>query len=551
MRHIFIVIFLFYSLSSFGQKKDSIEVKLSREIELTQEDSLKITLTYKLASKVSKYDFKKGYNIFKDVLHIVENSQKNTPYFLNYKARIYNRLGSLESRLGNNDKSLDYLLRSANIYIELDNTSKLSTLYHNLGVRYMRTKGYDTSIEYFIKAIDIRKNLKDKSKVAKTYNMIGVTYFYLKQYDSARANYLRAKKIYSKPESKVRVNMNLATLYYVLGEKQKAIYSFEENLLILKKIKDEFNTIIALRNLAKSYSDIGNQKRALSYINEALDLATTTSNKSAFPEIYLQKSVIEEKLKDFSNSLKDHQLYKIYSDSIYNIEKEKEIANIEQQHKLDKEKIVLSNEKEALMIETENQRRKKILYIILFILSVIGIILLIISLFNRKKLTKERIKKEELEKKLLDEKLKSATYQTKKVVADNKMRIQFKKELVNKLKHLKTNNDNSGFQSLINDLQLQIVTESKFDYLGENIEEFDKNFYTNLIEKHPSLTKSEREICALMRINLSLKEITVIRNISISSIKSFRYRIRKKMNIPKEIELEDFIQKLFLEGSIE
>jgi len=64
------------------------------------------------------------------------------------------------------------------------------------------------------------------------------------------------------------------------------------------------------------------------------------------------------------------------------------------------------------------------------------------------------------------------------------------------------------------------------------------------MKKYPSLTKSEREVCGLLRVNLSIKEVASIRNSTIDSIKSIRYRLRKKFNLDKNVELQNFIQSL-------
>ena len=91
---------------------------------------------------------------------------------------------------------------------------------------------------------------------------------------------------------------------------------------------------------------------------------------------------------------------------------------------------------------------------------------------------------------------------------------------------------------------IQIITESKFETIGENVEQLDKAFDEKIRTLYPTLTKSEREVCALMRMNLSLKEVMTIRNVSLASIKSTRYRIRKKMGLKREQELEQVISAL-------
>jgi len=81
--------------------------------------------------------------------------------------------------------------------------------------------------------------------------------------------------------------------------------------------------------------------------------------------------------------------------------------------------------------------------------------------------------------------------------------------------------------------------------LEKTITDTDLDFEAKLAKQYPELTKSEREMCSLIRLNLSIKEIMAIKNTTTSSVKNYRYRIRKKLKIPKGEELERFIENLF------
>ena len=99
-------------------------------------------------------------------------------------------------------------------------------------------------------------------------------------------------------------------------------------------------------------------------------------------------------------------------------------------------------------------------------------------------------------------------------------------------------------QALVLKLQQQITTESKLSSIQDRIEEVNRGFDKKIIELYPNLTKTEREVCALLRLNLSIKEIASIRNGTTDSVKASRYRIRKKLQVPSGVELEHFIQSL-------
>ena len=72
----------------------------------------------------------------------------------------------------------------------------------------------------------------------------------------------------------------------------------------------------------------------------------------------------------------------------------------------------------------------------------------------------------------------------------------------------------------------------------------DKEFFDKIKERHPELTSNDLRLCAYLRLNLSSKEIAPLVNISVKSVEIKRYRLRKKMNLPREVNLTDYIMNL-------
>ncbi|MHC1704878.1 MAG: inorganic phosphate transporter [Tenuifilaceae bacterium] len=84
--------------------------------------------------------------------------------------------------------------------------------------------------------------------------------------------------------------------------------------------------------------------------------------------------------------------------------------------------------------------------------------------------------------------------------------------------------------------------EKKDFYL--RIEEIHKDFHMKLKIAFPNLTDLEKRLAVLLRLNLSTKEISSLLNISPKSVEVSRYRLKKKMNIQKDISLIEFINNL-------
>jgi DNA-binding CsgD family transcriptional regulator len=68
------------------------------------------------------------------------------------------------------------------------------------------------------------------------------------------------------------------------------------------------------------------------------------------------------------------------------------------------------------------------------------------------------------------------------------------------------------------------------------------DFFKKLRIKHPDLSSNEIKLSAYLKLNLSSKEIASLMHISIRSVEQSRYRLRKKLNIPKDASLVNYIQ---------
>lgn len=86
-----------------------------------------------------------------------------------------------------------------------------------------------------------------------------------------------------------------------------------------------------------------------------------------------------------------------------------------------------------------------------------------------------------------------------------------------------------------------INNEDDWRFFEEAFNNADKDFMKKLKTNHPDLTSNDLRLCAYLRLNLTSKEIAPLLNISPKSVEVKRYRLRKKMNLPHEDNLTDYI----------
>ena len=106
------------------------------------------------------------------------------------------------------------------------------------------------------------------------------------------------------------------------------------------------------------------------------------------------------------------------------------------------------------------------------------------------------------------------------------------------------NKDSKIVEELVNikkDLHQQSTEQDNWEVFKLQFIEVHNDFFSNLKDKHPTLTKSELKFLAYLRINLSSSQISSIQNVTKEAIKKTRYRIRKKFNLQPKDSLEDYI----------
>ncbi len=89
--------------------------------------------------------------------------------------------------------------------------------------------------------------------------------------------------------------------------------------------------------------------------------------------------------------------------------------------------------------------------------------------------------------------------------------------------------------SLNNVLITELAAADEADLSG------DKDFIRRLGGAYPALSQTERKVCALIRAGTGSKDICRILHVSPRTIETYRYRIRRKMNLDADTDLSLFI----------
>ncbi len=129
------------------------------------------------------------------------------------------------------------------------------------------------------------------------------------------------------------------------------------------------------------------------------------------------------------------------------------------------------------------------------------------------------------------------------LASNNLVKLQFFKNLIEELESLSKNEKElkSALNLLLTKLKAQANVEEKLEILQKDLDRVNAEFYQRLTTQFPDLSKTERELCAYIKLNLSNKDIAELRKTSLNTINVLRSRLRKKLNLGRDEELESFI----------
>ncbi|MBZ9651704.1 helix-turn-helix and ligand-binding sensor domain-containing protein [Psychroflexus montanilacus] len=149
-----------------------------------------------------------------------------------------------------------------------------------------------------------------------------------------------------------------------------------------------------------------------------------------------------------------------------------------------------------------------------------------------------RIKNEQLEQDI-ENKNRELAISTMSIIKKN----EFLAGIKNDLKEVKAKEDRK-LDKVLKTINKNLNNSDDWSFFEEAFNNADKDFLKKIKSKHPSLTPNDLRLCAYLRLNLSSKEIAPLFNISIKSVEVKRYRLRKKMDLPREKGLTDYILEI-------
>lgn len=287
-------------------------------------------------------------------------------------------------------QALDIFFSTLKLSESVNNTIRSADAANDIGRIYYNMENYPEALKYFNIALNYFKINNEELRQGGVYNNIALIYYELDSIDLAVRYYEDALDIQLKYGQK----LELATIYHNLGlvylnEKQleKAVKNLESSRQIFIEegyLKYAANTT---NNIGRAYYKNAKYKEALKYFKQGLEEAEKENSAFLVMDNFKYQSDCYAKLLDFELAYAFANEYYTLKDSLLNIDKGKELAEIQAKYEdeiREQENKLLKKENEAKAATIKLQYIFSIGVFIIFIL--VGVLAIIYYRGNKTKM---------------------------------------------------------------------------------------------------------------------------------------------------------------------
>lgn len=441
-----------------------------------------------------------GYKILQDTTEVLS---------LSLLEQCYHRLKRPEKSLEINTYALD-LSRALGLQ-QYEADLMISRAYH-----YLRLGKKEEAHDLFLAAYQLIDRLNMEDRLYRATSSLGYYYLTNNQPNEALAYLQRAYAI-AKKDGKIRQQAtglgNLAYCYFLLKNFEQAHIHYDSSLAISIQHQMPAVTYITYKDISETYAAEGKCPEALTFSKK----------------------------------------YFLLRDSVIGNDAQRKLDALEIEH----ERILKEQAMDKLAQEVKIRQQQSIITIggiaLLGLISFLIIHRLIADRRKRKAFIQQQEELHQLKLEAVNTRLQSSKQE---IVLKQKDITNLALEMSQKISfasQLQEKTDQFG-SKIPNHLQKDWQTYAKFidahaqldqekKLFHDNIEQINQTFYSNLQKAFPKLTKTDLELCSYFRLNLSNKEIAILRNIAPNTVKVGKYRLRKKLSLDSKEKLGAFLQK--------
>ena len=467
------------------------------------------------------------------------------------------QLADLLANASNYGQAYDRYWEALSIAEAMNSQPMAARVYHGLGWLYSLFKKSDNAIGYFKRALKIEWRLEGSPNFQPQFildNYYALSTYYRKLKDLNMASRYLDTCIFINNQYKLSKN-NLAYINaeqgYILHLKGLNTEALEALEPLKQHFKNNLPSYMVILNafLGEIYHSLQQNKMAVMQYNEALEVGYLYKRHiDMLPGIYEKLSVACFALKDYQTAYNHLVTAKKLNEAQFGSHSDanQKLFTIKDSYREAKEaqvKMLQEQKINQLLADTQINQLK----VVILVSSLLFLAILAALVFRNLRL-KHRSEKQLMQRKraleiqkseeVLEVKNKELTASALKAIERESLLTEIK----DKVKALQKKPDELELGRLAK--RIESKKASEWEAFHIRFMAVNKGFYERLKRKYPNLSQNDHKLCALIKLNFSSKEMAGLMGISTESVHTTRYRLRKRLGLQRQDNLEEVIANI-------
>jgi tetratricopeptide (TPR) repeat protein len=479
------------------------------------------------------------------------------------QSRAINNIGITHYYLDDYTNALTWYLRGVRLMEEQNDQGSIATALVNVGIVYRRLGNLERAEQYYNRALGYCRKSNNKKSMLQVVGSLGAICYDRGNLTQSEAYHLQAVQLSRELGDRQREALaysNLGAIEQDQGDLKEAIRYFEMNIAILNaqdNTADQMNSYVNLVDLYIRLDDLPSAKEYAALMER---VARETDSRMYWMNFYQARSKVEYALGDFKKAYHYSEKFHEVKDSLFSKERIVMTEELAERYESErKEQQLLLNSRQIEILRKDSEKKELQLLVVL-IGALLIVVISIMSYVRYRERSKRNHELAEKNNKILELDLKNEKLQRDLLEKE----VEYKNQELTNLANFILEKESliSTLEGYLGDLALEFREKggkiqkilsfvakhrgihAEREELLSHIRQLHESFYFRLEQAVPDLSVSEKRLCALLRLNLSSKQIATLLNISPKSVDMNRYRLRKKLGIASDQLLTDFVNRV-------
>ncbi len=521
--------------------------------------------------------FEEAQRLLNQVIDQAEASKNE-----NYIVLGYINLGNLYNYYSLYDQALENLFIAFEKADSFGITTHQNAILNNIGIVYSKIGSSEKAGEYFSKALAISRETADTTRVAMNLTNLSNVLAEREMYDSALVCLEEALALYQQNKHNVNYRATLNNIGIIHQNKERqdsALYFFTKSYLFEGDNAEPWVLWEVALNIASSHFKLGNLDSAVVYLHQCIDGFRKGNDQENLINALKVQSEVLLAIDNQNDAIVAITEAMNIQDSLVNVKAKNWVSKYQLNYEFGKK------EKELELVESEAER-KQLIWVIGSISM--AIFLVLVSLLARSRLARLNqknllLEKEQslihlrLEKNFADQKRMKEEHEIREKmnsmerenlqneldfknrslmstvmnVANQNEQMRHLADVLSKASTLPASEMGSAVANAKKLIQNQLNLQNDWETVKVHFEEVHPNFFSKLARVSSNLNSSDLRMCAYLVLDLSPKEIANMLNITPASIRKRRQRLKEKLNIDKDVDLNEWLRTNILNAQEE